>query len=100
VTINCDIFSEVVVPALDLARRFKVIVTSWEEGIEDKAELCDIAMARLGLANRAECLLIDNCEDNVAAWRARGGSGHHFVGEDAFCEQFAPKLRSLLSQKA
>src|SRR5205814_1304363 len=57
VTVNGDIFSEVVVPQLGLWSRFDPIVTSWEEGVEDKAELCDIAMARLGLPDRSDALL-------------------------------------------
>lgn len=48
VTINPDIFSEVVAPAYRLAERFAAIVTSWEAGSGSKADLCDIALARLG----------------------------------------------------
>lgn len=96
VTVNCDLFSEVVAPALALDARFRPIVTSWEEGTEDKADLCDAAMARLGLADRGSCLLVDNRAENVAAWRSRGGAAHHFLGEHAFCDWAARSLRSLL----
>lgn len=95
VTVNCDLFSEVVAPELGLAARFDTIVTSWEEGAEDKAALCDIAMARLGLTDRIECLLVDNRAENVAAWRALGGSAYHFIGEQAFVDQLAPALARL-----
>lgn len=79
VTINPDIFSEVVVPACHLRDRFATIVTSWEERTLSKADLCDIAMSRLaGAVDREACLLIDNRMDNVAEWMARGGAAWHF----------------------
>ena len=79
VTINPDIFSEVVVPTFELRARFSAIVTSWEERTLSKADLCDIAMSRLpGAVDREACLLIDNRMDNVAEWRARGGAAWHF----------------------
>jgi beta-phosphoglucomutase-like phosphatase (HAD superfamily) len=82
VTVNPDIFSQVVAPTYDLARRFAPIVTSWEERTVDKADLCDAAIARLPeRPARAECLLIDNKAENVEAWRSRGGAGFHFQGE-------------------
>lgn len=96
VTVNCDIFSDVVVPALGLASRFSPIVASWEAGTEDKADLCDLAMAKLGLGDRAACLLIDNRADNVASWRARGGPAYRFVGEQALVEQLSPALQPIL----
>jgi hypothetical protein len=81
VTINPDIFSDVVVPHFGLRDRFAAIVTSWEERTLSKADLCDIAMSRLpGAVDRAACLLIDNRADNVAEWRARGGAAWLFDG--------------------
>jgi len=82
VTINPDIFSEVVAH-YDLTHRFDVIVTSWQEGLTNKAVLCEIARLWLdpSLA-AAECLLIDNVEQNIDDWRARGGQGLQFTGED------------------
>jgi hypothetical protein len=75
VTINPDMFSEVVVPACNLHARFQAIVTSWEERTLSKADLCDIAMSRLpGAVDRDACLLIDNRIENVVEWRARGGA--------------------------
>jgi FMN phosphatase YigB (HAD superfamily) len=98
VTVNCDIFSQVVAPDLDLATWFDPIVTSWEEGLEDKADLCEIAMKRLGAKERAACHLIDNRPENVAAWRARGGSAFHFIGEQSFVDDLAPRLNALLTE--
>jgi len=81
VTINCDIFSEIVVPTYALADRFETIVASWEEATLSKADLCDIAMSRLpGALDRASCLLIDNKLENVLEWRGRGGMAWHFQG--------------------
>jgi phosphoglycolate phosphatase-like HAD superfamily hydrolase len=83
VTINPDIFSEVVAPHYELARRFDVIVTSWQEGLTNKAVLCEIARLWLDPSlTAAECLLIDNLAANIDAWRARGGQGLQFTGED------------------
>jgi FMN phosphatase YigB (HAD superfamily) len=79
VTINSDIFSEIVVPTYALADRFDTIVTSWEEASLSKADLCDIAMSRLpGAVDRASCLLIDNRLENVVEWRGRGGRAWRF----------------------
>ncbi|HWD67256.1 MAG TPA: hypothetical protein VG227_04775 [Caulobacteraceae bacterium] len=87
VTVNCDIFSEVVVPAFDLHRTFSHIVTSWQEGTVDKAELCEIARLRLDPSlPRDACLLLDNRKDNIDAWRAMGGLGHHYRGEEDLME--------------
>ncbi len=83
VTINCDIFSSIVVPHYELQSRFPVIVTSWEERSLDKSILCDIAIVRLGLPlTRSECLLIDNKQENLRGWIAQGGAAHHFKGEE------------------
>jgi hypothetical protein len=81
VTINSDIFSEIVVPTYALADRFDTIVASWEEATLSKADLCDIAMSRQpGAVDRASCLLIDNKLENVLEWRGRGGKAWRFQG--------------------
>jgi len=84
VTVNPDLFTRFVVPNYALDSVFDTIVTSWQEGTEDKAELCEIALDRLGGSDPAEALLIDNIEANVDAWRARGGQAYLFVGDDEF----------------
>ena len=84
VTINPDLFTRFVVPNFALDSVFDTIVTSWQEGTEDKAELCEIARRRLGGSDPAEALLIDNIEANVEAWRARGGQAYLFAGDDEF----------------
>jgi FMN phosphatase YigB (HAD superfamily) len=84
VTINPDLFTRFVTPNYGLDSLFDTIVTSWQEGTEDKAELCELALRRLGGSDPAEALLIDNIEANVEAWRAHGGQAYLFVGDDEF----------------
>jgi len=84
VTINPDLFTRFVAPNYGLDSVFDTIVTSWQEGTEDKAELCEIARRRLGGSDPGEALLIDNIEANVEAWRARGAQAYLFVGDDEF----------------
>jgi beta-phosphoglucomutase-like phosphatase (HAD superfamily) len=83
VTVNSDVFTEVVAPHYALARRFDPIVTSWQEGFSDKGLLCEIARLRLDSnLKAAECLLVDNLQANIDAWVARGGTGLYFTDED------------------
>ena len=93
VTLNPDVFSRFVVPHYDLDKVFDVIVTSWEERTRDKARLCEIALDRLGGADPAEALLIDNIEANAQAWHARGGRAYWFRGD----ADFAADLNRLLA---
>jgi len=85
VTVNPDLFSEVIVPAHDLASCCEVIVTSWEDRTVDKSILCALAIERLALElEPAEALLIDNKRANVDAWIGAGGQGYHYTTDDAF----------------
>lgn len=96
VTVNPDIFTDVIAPHLALDSDFPVIVTSWEEREMDKTALCEIALERLGAPGAVEsALLIDNREDNVRDFRARGGHGYLFVDDGTF-EQDGPRLEELL----
>ncbi len=83
VTVNPDVFSDVVVPHYRLTEVFDVIVTSARERTADKAELCAVAVDRLACPSSV-ALLIDNIEANVDAWRARGGIGYWFRGDERF----------------
>lgn len=88
VTVNPDLFSEIVVPALGLADRFGVIVTSWAEGTDDKGHLCRIALDRLGWRGSwSEVVLVDNLEEPVTAFEAAGGQGYRFTSDDWFEQQ-------------
>ena len=90
VTINPDLFNPDIVPALELDRWFDPIVTSWEERTLDKAELCDLALARMeGEFDRSEALLIDNKQANVEDWRRRGGRGYVYRDDATFAADLA-----------
>jgi hypothetical protein len=94
VTVNPDIFTNIVVPEYQLDRRVDLIITSWQQGTVDKSTLCGYAIDQLGIAvSLAECLLVDNRADNVLAWRSKGGAAYHFRGENAFCEEFAVVIK-------
>jgi FMN phosphatase YigB (HAD superfamily) len=86
VTVNSDVFSRFVVPKYALDSVFDAIVTSWEEHTMEKAQLCEIALERLGGHDPAEALLIDNIEANVEAWRARGGQAYLFTTDEALAQ--------------
>ena len=85
VTVNPDLFTDLVVPACGLATAFDHIVASHQESTDDKVALSERALARLGFrGDRHEVLLIDNRADLVEAWRDAGGSGYWFQGDDRF----------------
>jgi FMN phosphatase YigB (HAD superfamily) len=85
VTVNPDLFADLVVPAYDLARTFDVVVTSFSERTDDKVALCEIALDRLRYTgDRSQALLIDNRLDLVEAWQRSGGAGYWFESDDQF----------------
>ena len=89
VTVNPDIFTDVIAPHYELERDFAVIVTSWQERMNDKNALCDLALERLGVpGERSTALLVDNRADNLEAWRVSGGQGYLFTDDDAFARDF------------
>lgn len=89
VTVNADVFRDLVMANYPLEAAFDVVVVSAEEGIESKAELCELALTRLGCDDPVQALLIDNLETNVDAWRARGGSAYWFRSDDEFASHLA-----------
>lgn len=85
VTVNPDLWTNLIVPLHALDAHVEVIVASWEEATTDKRVLCRRALERMGgnhLPHQA--LLIDNKESNVAAWRECGGLGYHYVSDERF----------------
>jgi RimJ/RimL family protein N-acetyltransferase len=97
VTVNAPIFTEYIATHYQLARDFPVVVTSWQERVLDKSDLCLIALERLGAkGDLAGALLVDNRADNVAAWRARGGQAYHFTDDATFARDL-PALRARLT---
>lgn len=82
VTVNPDLFADVVVPAHGLDGVFDEIVMSFAERTDDKSALCDIALERLGFAGpRSHALLIDNRIDLVDAWKHQGGAGYRYESD-------------------
>jgi hypothetical protein len=90
VTVNPDLFSEVIVPIYGFDSDCNVIVTSWEERTEDKRILNRLAIDRLGIdcANH-EALLIDNKRTNIDDWISIGGAGYHYLGDERFARNLA-----------
>ena len=85
VTVNPDLFAELIVPGYSLSETFDEIVMSFAEKTDDKVALCDIALDRLGYDGaRHRALLIDNRRDLVEAWRDSGGAGYWFQSDDQF----------------
>jgi hypothetical protein len=90
VTVNPVEFRDIVgTYALD--RVFDVIVVSGEEHTDDKADLCDLALERMGISERARILLVDNIEANVVSWRSRGGLGYWYRGDQIFADELAAR---------
>jgi FMN phosphatase YigB (HAD superfamily) len=85
VTVNPDIFTEVAANYA-LHDHFDAIVTSWQYGVPDKAELCHRALDALGGASPAESVLIDDLDANVEAWAAEGGTGYLFQDDETFAD--------------
>ena len=95
VTVNPDLFDDLIVPVHGLTDIFDVIVTSSGERTADKVGLCVVAVERLGHRGpRSQALLIDNRLDLVGAWQDAGGAGYWFQGD----EQFADDVPALLAE--
>lgn len=93
VTVNPDPFRGLHRPSARLHGSFDVIVVPATENCSDKAELCELALDRLGfVGDRSEALLIDNRAELVSAWKATGGTGYWFRGDDDFGRDFAALL--------
>ncbi len=96
VTVNPDLFTDVIEPICGFDSTCDVIVTSWQERTIDKAILCEIAVQRLGLscANR-QALLIDNKQENIDAWASRDGAVYLFTTDDQFGRDLADGIDAL-----
>lgn len=83
VTVNPDLFADLIVDRHRLDDVFDVIVTSHAEHTSDKTALCQAALDRLEHhGDRSRALLIDNRHDLIEAWRAAGGTGYWFQGDE------------------
>jgi FMN phosphatase YigB (HAD superfamily) len=84
-TINCDLFTDYVVPMQKLNEKFDVIINSSEEGILDKERLCSIAHQRIiPDAPLEKILLIDDSKDNIHAFQDMGGQGYLYTTDQEF----------------
>ena len=99
VTVNPDLFSNVIVPICGFEEDCDVIVTSWEEGTEDKRILNKLAIERLALGcDNAAALLIDNKKKNVDDWKSEGGAGYWFKGDQAFARASLRESKTLRAE--
>lgn len=98
VTVNPDIFSDIIVPVCEFASSCDAIVTSWEERTTDKRVLGELAIDRLGLScENGEALLIDNKRSNIDDWISVGGAGYRFIDDDTFARDVAGGIDSLVT---
>ena len=96
VTVNPDLFTQVISPTWNLENFCDVIITSWEEGTDDKRVLNQLAIEKMGLGCEFdEAVLIDNKKSNIDDWVGVGGSGYHFLGDEKFEADLKNGLDSL-----
>ena len=82
---NPDLWTDTIVPRHRLDEPVEVIVSSWQEGTDDKGVLCQLALDRMtGDWTPAQSLLIDNKQSNLDAWATRGGAGYLYTTDAAF----------------
>jgi len=100
VTVNPDLFSDVIVPTWNLNQYCGAIVTSWEERTDDKNILNRVAIERLGLDCRnSEALLIDNKHSNIVEWVRVGGAGYRHTGDRVFRLDSADGVEAMAALK-
>lgn len=96
VTVNPDLWTDTIVPRHRLDEPVEVIVSSWQEGTDDKGVLCQLALDRMaGDWTPAQSLLIDNKQSNLDAWAARGGGGYLYTTDAAFERDVAKGVEGL-----
>lgn len=89
VTLNADLFSEIVVPHYDLGDLFEIIVNSFYYGTNDKAKLCEIVFTKMGDGIGFEnSMLIDNDPKHLAGFEERGGKTYQFINDEKFAQDF------------
>ncbi len=85
VTVNSDVFTDVVVPTHDLNSVFDAIVNSSDHGTMDKTQLWPIAFQRLGPGyGYHNSLLIEDNERMVGSFRSLGGAAHQYQNDESF----------------
>jgi FMN phosphatase YigB (HAD superfamily) len=86
VTVNMDVFTEIVVPAHGLDRVFDVIVNSADYGYDGRKEkLWKIAFDRLGAGYQySNSFLVEDGEECSQRFRELGGLAYRYTDDDAF----------------
>lgn len=82
VTDNMDVFTRYVVPFHHLGQHFDAIVNSSDYGClkeDDGGRLFQIAVARCGISDIRQTLLVDDTLRKIEMFRGLGGQAHHFT---------------------
>jgi beta-phosphoglucomutase-like phosphatase (HAD superfamily) len=92
VTLNMDVFTDIVVPHYRLDETFDVIVNSADEGTLDKLRLWRDAIDRLGGGlELSDCLLIDDSVRNLTRFRQAGGLAILYLDDEHFRGELAQR---------
>ncbi len=87
VTVNMDVFTEVVVPSHNLDTKFDVIVNSYDYQELDKEILWPKAFEKLGNGiEYGNSLLLDDKHHYVVKFRDRGGYAYEYQNDEAFID--------------
>lgn len=89
VTINSDIFTDVIVEAYSLNKYFPVIVNSCHYKTLDKTFICKLALEKLGNVRIDRALLIDDSKKNCEEFIQAGGNSYLFTDENQFVADFS-----------
>ena len=85
VTVNFDVFSDIIVPEHRYDELFDVIVNSCDHGETDKRVLWPMAFAKLGgHIGYSNCLLIEDGEKNPQRFREAGGHAIQYADDATF----------------
>lgn len=82
VTINSDIFTDVIVETYSLNIYFAVIVNSCHYKTVDKTLVCKIALEKLGNVRIDRALLVDDSKSNCEEFIQAGGNSYLFTDEN------------------
>jgi hypothetical protein len=90
VTVNPDLFSDIIVPVCNFRQDCDVIITSWEERTDDKRIL-----NRIADCDNNAAMLIDNKRSNIDNWVSVGGAGYHHRGDESFARDAAQGIDAM-----
>lgn len=84
VTLNFDIFSRVIVPAVGFDKVFDIIVNSCDYRTDDKVHMWEIAFSQLDGCSFSNSLLIDDKQKYTDLFRAHGGMAYQYISDEEF----------------